>query len=138
MSNALYDKTSPRSILTHARRLLGKSLHALYPSATPLNAGKGGLGQCVEVYHFGYDINGVSEADFWLRERGASDIGVSLLPWSSSRGKRNKAAWFNQTTSVRLRWRPARPDQTGPEEVRLRWQKKGPHCWGPGCKVAEE
>lgn len=71
MSNALYDKTSPTSILTHARRLLGKSLHALYPSATPLNTGKGGLGQCVEVYHFGYDINGVSEADF-------SEAGVEL------------------------------------------------------------
>mgnify|MGYP004535976889 CR=1 FL=1 len=71
MSEALYDKTSPVSILTHARRLLGKSLHALYPSATPLNTGKGGLGQCVEVYHFGYDINGISEADF-------SEAGVEL------------------------------------------------------------
>lgn len=71
MSEALYDKTSPVSILTHARRLLGKSLHALYPLATPLNTGKGGLGQCVEVYHFGYDINGISEADF-------SEAGVEL------------------------------------------------------------
>ena len=59
-----YDKTSSKSILGHARLLLGKSLHALYPKATPLNTGKGGLGQCVEVYHFGYDINGISEADF--------------------------------------------------------------------------
>lgn len=71
MSEALYDKTSPVSILTHARRLLGKSLHALYPLATPLNTGKGGLGQCVEVYHFGYDINGISKADF-------SEAGVEL------------------------------------------------------------
>lgn len=72
MSNARYDKTSPTGILAHARRLLGKSLHMLYPSATPLNAGKGGLGQCVEVYHFDYDINGISEADF-------SEAGVELL-----------------------------------------------------------
>ncbi len=71
MANLLYDKTSPVSILIHARRLLGKSLHELYPSATPLNTGKGGLGQCVEVYHFGYAINGVSEADF-------SEAGVEL------------------------------------------------------------
>ena len=63
MPNAPYDRTTPGGILNHARKLLGKSLHALYPSATPLNTGKGGLGQCVEVYHFGYSINNVSEAD---------------------------------------------------------------------------
>lgn len=64
MPNTVYDMTSPASILAHARKLLGKSLHTLYPTATRLNVGKGDLGQCVEVYHFGYDINGVSEADF--------------------------------------------------------------------------
>lgn len=64
MSNAPYDKTSPAGILNHARKLLGKSLHALYPKAKTLNKGKGGLGQCVEVYHFGYAINGRAEADF--------------------------------------------------------------------------
>ena len=71
MPNAPYDRTTPGGILNHARKLLGKSLHALYPSATPLNTGKGGLGQCVEVYHFGYSINNVSEADF-------SEAGVEL------------------------------------------------------------
>lgn len=71
MSQLLYDKTSPESILNHARKLLGKSIHDLYPKANPLNTGKGGLGQCVEVYHFGYDINGISEADF-------SEAGVEL------------------------------------------------------------
>lgn len=71
MSQLLYDKTSSTSILNHARKLLGKSIHDLYPKATPLNTGKGGLGQCVEVYHFGYDINGISEADF-------SEAGVEL------------------------------------------------------------
>ncbi len=69
--SAVYDKTSSTSILDHARKLLGKSIHDLYPKAAPLNAGKGGLGQCVEVYHFGYDINGISEADF-------SEAGVEL------------------------------------------------------------
>lgn len=59
-----YDKTSPQSILAHARLLLGKSLHDLYPAAMPLSTGKGDLGQCVEVFHFGYKINGVAEADF--------------------------------------------------------------------------
>ena len=64
MPNTAYNKASPVSILAHAKKLLGKSLHTLYPMATSLNTGKGDLGQCVEVYHFGYDINGVSEADF--------------------------------------------------------------------------
>ena len=64
MVQALYDKKSPDSILAHARKLLGKSIHELYPAAVPLNTGKGDLGQCVEVYHFGYDINGNAEADF--------------------------------------------------------------------------
>ena len=66
-----YDKTSSASILDYARKLLGKSIRDLYPMATPLNTGKGGLGQSVEVYHFGYDINGISEADF-------SEAGVEL------------------------------------------------------------
>ncbi len=64
MSQMLYDKTSPESILAHARKLLGKSIHDLYPAATPLNSGKGDLGQCVEVYHFGYSTNSKAEADF--------------------------------------------------------------------------
>ncbi|MBQ6472997.1 MAG: hypothetical protein IJJ33_13515 [Victivallales bacterium] len=68
MSKTPYDKTSSESILNHARKLLGKSIHELYPSATPLNTGKGGLGQCVEHYHFGYEINSTNEADF--REAG--------------------------------------------------------------------
>ena len=71
MVQQLYDKTSPDSILAYARKLLGKSIHALYPTARPLNTGKGDLGQCVEVYHFGYDINGNAEADF-------NDAGLEL------------------------------------------------------------
>ena len=64
MPQILYDKTSKDSILAYARMLLGKSIHDLHPDAQPLNSGKGDLGQCVEVYHFGYDINGNAEADF--------------------------------------------------------------------------
>ncbi len=64
MSQNLYDKKSKDSILAYARQLLGKSIHDLHPDAKPLNKGKGDLGQCVEVYHFGYDINSNAEADF--------------------------------------------------------------------------
>jgi len=71
MTKEFYDKKAKDSILAHARKLLGKSIHDLYPDAKPLNTGKGNLGQSVEVYHFGYDINGNAEADF-------SEAGVEL------------------------------------------------------------
>lgn len=71
MAQMPYDNTSATSILDYARRLLGKSLHDLYPMASMLNTGKGNLGQCVETYHFGYAINGRGEADF-------SSAGVEL------------------------------------------------------------
>lgn len=60
-----YDKTSPESILQYARQLLGKSLWELHPEAHALQTGKGGLGNAVEKYHFGYDPNSKSEADFY-------------------------------------------------------------------------
>lgn len=59
-----YDKRSKESILKHARLLLGKSLWQLHPEARQLQSGKGGLGNAVEKYHFGYDPNSKSEADF--------------------------------------------------------------------------
>lgn len=71
MSQMPYDNTSATSILDYARRLLGKSLHDLYPMASMLNTGKGNLGQSVETYHFDYAINGRGEADF-------SSAGVEL------------------------------------------------------------
>ncbi len=64
MPEILYDRTSKDSILAHARLLLGRSIHDLHPDAKPLNSGKGDFGQCVEVHHFGYDINANAEADF--------------------------------------------------------------------------
>lgn len=59
-----YDRTSKDSILRYARLLLGKSLRSLYPDALPVQAGKGGLGNAVEKYHFRYEPNSKSEADF--------------------------------------------------------------------------
>lgn len=59
-----YDKRSKESILKHARLLLGKSLWQLHPEARQIQSGKGGLGNAVEKYHFGYDPNSKSEADF--------------------------------------------------------------------------
>lgn len=59
-----YDHSSIDSILRHARKLLGKSIHNLYPDCDANIAGKGGLGQLVEKIHFGYEPNSRSEADF--------------------------------------------------------------------------
>ena len=63
-TNLLYDKTSRESILEFARLLLGKSLWNLYADAKLTQTGKGGLGNAVEKYHFGYDPNSKSEPDF--------------------------------------------------------------------------
>lgn len=59
-----YEKNSRESILEYARRLLGTSLKKLYPSIPPIRSGKGGLGNAVEKYHFGYEPNSRSEPDF--------------------------------------------------------------------------
>ena len=59
-----YDKSSKESILEYARRLLGKSLKDLYEHSKLPQSGKGGLGNAVEKYHFGYEPNSKSEPDF--------------------------------------------------------------------------
>lgn len=59
-----YDSTSKDSILKYAQLLLGQSLWNLYPEAKQIQSGKGGLGNAVEKYHFKYDPNSKSEADF--------------------------------------------------------------------------
>jgi len=61
--NKAYDDASEVSILNHALKLLDKSLHDLYPEAQKL-PGKGGLGECVEWYHFGQKPNSNPEPDF--------------------------------------------------------------------------
>jgi DNA mismatch repair protein MutH len=63
MAQTAYDRTTAEGILAHARLLLGKSLRDLYPEAVAL-AGKGGLGQCVEKFHFDYQPNSTPEPDF--------------------------------------------------------------------------
>ena len=63
MATAAYDRTSAESILAHARLLLGKSLRELHPEAATM-AGKGGLGQCVEKFHFDYAPNSTAAPDF--------------------------------------------------------------------------
>ena len=63
MAQPAYDRTTADGILAHARLLLGKSLRDLYPEAVAL-AGKGGLGQCVEKFHFDYQPNSTPEPDF--------------------------------------------------------------------------
>lgn len=59
-----YDKHSKESILKYAQLLLGKSLWELHPEAKQIQSGKGGLGNAVEKFHFKYDPNSKSEADF--------------------------------------------------------------------------
>ena len=64
MADFSYDKSSPESILSHARLLLGKSIRNLHPSAKLYSDGKGGLGQTIEKYHFGYMPNDDAAPDF--------------------------------------------------------------------------
>lgn len=66
-----YDKTSKESILEFARTLLGHSLRKMHSEAKLVQSGKGGLGNAVEKYHFGYEPNSKSEPDF-------KDAGVEL------------------------------------------------------------
>jgi DNA mismatch repair protein MutH len=66
-----YDITSPESLLEFARLLKGKSLRQLHPEAVLYSEGKGGFGQTVEKYHFGYEPNDNAEPDF-------VDAGVEL------------------------------------------------------------
>ena len=60
-----YDKTDKWSILEHSKRLLGKTLEqAIAPDVIEDRKGKGRLGQLVEEYFFGYDVNSNPDADF--------------------------------------------------------------------------
>lgn len=64
MPKELFDKASPESILAHARKLLGKSIRQLHPNAVLYSESKGGLGQTVEKFHFGYTPNDEAKPDF--------------------------------------------------------------------------
>jgi hypothetical protein len=67
-----YDRTDKWSILEYSKKLLGKTLEqAIAPDVIEARKGKGRLGQLVEEYFFGYDVNSNPDADF-------SDAGLEL------------------------------------------------------------
>ena len=67
-----YKRNDKRSILEYSKQLLGKTLEqVIYPDAIEERQGKGRLGQLVEEYFFGYDVNSNPDADF-------SDAGLEL------------------------------------------------------------
>lgn len=60
-----YNKADKYSILNYSKQLLGKTLEqAIYPDVIETRKGKGRLGQLVEEYFFGYDVNSNPDADF--------------------------------------------------------------------------
>jgi len=70
--NYNYDRTSKSSILEFSKQLLGKTLaEAIAPDTIEDRKGKGRLGQLVEEYFFGYDVNSNPDADF-------TDAGLEL------------------------------------------------------------
>ena len=67
-----YDRTNKWSILEFSKRLLGTTLEqAIAPDVIEARRGKGRLGQLVEEYFFGYDVNSNPDADF-------TDAGLEL------------------------------------------------------------
>ena len=58
-----YNLKNANSILKHGEKLLGHSLRELHPEAIAPH-GKGGLGEAVEEFHYGYKPNSVAEPDF--------------------------------------------------------------------------
>lgn len=63
MAKKTYNPSSAKSILEHGEKLLGYSLKELHPDAQIMK-GKGGLGEAVEFFHFGYKPNSAAEPDF--------------------------------------------------------------------------
>ena len=60
-----YDRTSKWSILQYSNLLLDKTLEeAIAQTQIEELKGKGRLGQLVEKYFFGYELNSNQEADF--------------------------------------------------------------------------
>ncbi|WP_275671546.1 Sau3AI family type II restriction endonuclease [Pseudaquidulcibacter saccharophilus] len=61
----LYDAADKSSIEKYAKRLLNKSLCDMFPEVASISKkGKGGLGQKVEEFYFGYKPNSYSQPDF--------------------------------------------------------------------------
>ena len=60
-----YDRSDQWSILEYSKKLLGKTLEeAIAPTQIEELRGKGKLGQLVEKYFFGHELNLNQEADF--------------------------------------------------------------------------
>ena len=85
-----YDTSDPLSIFSHSGGLLGHTLAQAVAAVDPsvdLNAiehdGKGGLGQLVEKYYFGYEPNSSPEPDF-------PEAGVELKVSPLKKGSKNK------------------------------------------------
>lgn len=60
----MYDIYSPTSIEAFAKKLIGKSFYDFLPNEFKNYKGKGGLGQLVEKYYFGYKPNSDRDPDF--------------------------------------------------------------------------
>lgn len=58
-----YDNKDPKSIESHAKLLLNKTLREVY-GEYKVGTGRGALGQAVEKHHFNYNPNSTSEPDF--------------------------------------------------------------------------
>ncbi|HRM87178.1 MAG TPA: MutH/Sau3AI family endonuclease, partial [Prevotella sp.] len=63
MAKKTYNPKNANSILKYGELLLGRSLRELHPEAV-IPSGKGGLGQAVEKFHYGYKPNSDAEPDF--------------------------------------------------------------------------
>ena len=72
-----YDKTDPKSIERYAKKLIGKTFQDVLNESIYSNSKvgdesgkygdekrKGGLGNLLEKYYFGYEVNSDSEPDF--------------------------------------------------------------------------
>ena len=76
MAKKTYNPKNANSILKHGEKLLGHSLRELHPEAIAPH-GKGGLGEAVEEFHYGYKPNSVAEPDF--RRQWLSGVKTSTL-----------------------------------------------------------
>ena len=92
MTNREYDSTSAASIFAFSKGLLHKSLAQAVIAIDPtINAkdivmkGKGGLGQLVEKYYYGYEPNSDPRPDF--PEAGV-ELDVKSVVWGKRVGYR--------------------------------------------------
>ena len=87
-----YNPKSVQSILEYGEKLLGHSLRELHPDAK-IFKGKGGLGDSVEYYHYGYEPNSKPEPDFDSLCKLISDYGLEPVNKVYNGG----ALWFEGT-----------------------------------------